>query len=69
MPSSLRSSFLAAESDEPTMGTCTPAASTAKIVVITSSMSKNAATVFARGLASFQLFFVDLSEGAQRRSE
>ena len=49
------------------MGTWTPAASTAKIVVMTSSMSKKAATVFARGFESFQCFFVALySEPAKK---
>ena len=57
---------MAAESDEPTMGTWTPAASTAKIVVITNSMSKKAATVFARGFESFQCFFVALYSEPKR---
>ena len=48
---------MAAESDEPTMGTWTPAASTAKIVVITNSMSKKAATVFARAFAGSVCLF------------
>ena len=54
---------MAAESDEPTIGTLTPAA---RIVVITNSMSKKAATVFARGFESFQCFFVALYSEPKR---
>ena len=57
---------MAAASDEPMIGTETPAASTAKIVVMTSSMSKKAATVFARGFESFQCFFVALYSEPKR---
>ena len=57
---------MAAASDEPTIGTLTPAASTAKIVVMTSSMRRNAATVFARGFESFQCFFVALYSEPKR---
>ena len=57
---------MAAESDEPTMGTWTPAARTARIVVMTSSMRRNAATVFARGFESFQDFFVALYSEPKR---
>ena len=57
---------MAAESDEPMIGTETPAARTARIVVMTSSMSKKAATVFARGFESFQDFFVALYSEPKR---
>ena len=57
---------MAAESDEPMIGTETPAARTARIVVMTSSMSKKAATVFARGFESFQCFFVALYSEPKR---